>query len=50
MELERIIRDSLTCFIQSHIPAADLRYVPASLLNLDSLLVTHLSLFFKLQV
>ncbi|XP_067393382.1 CUE domain-containing protein 2 isoform X1 [Emydura macquarii macquarii] len=24
MELERIIRDSLTCFIQSHIPAADL--------------------------
>lgn len=26
MELERIIRDTLTCFIQSHIPAADLRY------------------------
>ncbi|NXU51259.1 CUE2A protein, partial [Turnix velox] len=24
MELERIIRDTLTCFIQSHIPAADL--------------------------
>ncbi|XP_010162578.1 CUE domain-containing protein 2 isoform X1 [Antrostomus carolinensis] len=24
MELERIIRDALTCFIQSHIPAADL--------------------------
>lgn len=27
MELERIIRDTLTRFIQSHIPAADLRYV-----------------------
>lgn len=27
MELERIIRNTLTCFIQSHIPAADLRYV-----------------------
>lgn len=27
MELERIIRETLTCFIQSHIPAADLRYV-----------------------
>lgn len=27
MELERIIQDTLTHFIQSHIPAADLRYV-----------------------
>lgn len=27
MELEKIIRDTLTHFIQSHIPAADLRYV-----------------------
>lgn len=27
MELERIIQDTLTQFIQSHIPAADLRYV-----------------------
>lgn len=27
MEIERIIQDTLTRFIQSHIPAADLRYV-----------------------
>lgn len=27
MELERIIQDTLTHFIQSHLPAADLRYV-----------------------
>lgn len=44
MELERIIRDTLTCFIQSHIPAADLRYgeVQYHCFSLNSVLIVFL--------
>lgn len=46
MELERIIRDTLTCFIQSHIPAADLRYVEIGRSNMIVLASTLHELYF----